>query len=207
MPNRTSTGLLLPVILVVGLVAVFGGSKVADLVGSLFSGHDPVIMGEGDAAFMVAANAKPKVTSCAAQKIIQDKQCDGLKIVIFDAAKMPFITRNISLAWGEGKAAVLTKNSAAQNANRSKVCGRNFKKVYPNGSCDEYPFATTQEGGEGARTEEVHKDEQDCQGGTLGTSYRYQNISDGDQFLVIIRHPDKIGPRPWQGEEIEVGQC
>jgi hypothetical protein len=57
------------------------------------------VVGEGDMTLLVAASAEPKVTPCTTQKIIQERQCDNLKIVIFDAAKMPFITRNISLAW------------------------------------------------------------------------------------------------------------
>jgi hypothetical protein len=157
---------------------------------------------------MVGPDAQSKVEQCTAARVIQDKQCDDVKVVVFDAAKMPFITRNVSLAWGEGHDSVLTKNSALQSANRSKACPRSFTKTYPKSSCDEYPFASTEEGGAGARTEEVHKDEQDCQGGTLSTSYRYQNIKDGDRFLVVIWHPDKIGTQPWQGEEIKVGgQC
>jgi hypothetical protein len=62
---------------------------------------------------------------------------------------------------GEGKPAVLTKDGALQAANRSKACPRSFVKNHPKGSCDEYPFASTREGGAGARTEEVHEDEQD----------------------------------------------
>lgn len=40
MPSRTSSGLLLPVIMVVGLVAVFGGSKVVSVIDGIFSGND-----------------------------------------------------------------------------------------------------------------------------------------------------------------------
>lgn len=35
------------------------------------------------------------------------------------------------------------------------------------GSCDEYEFASTVEGGAGARTEEVPIREQNCQGATI----------------------------------------
>lgn len=207
MSKRTGSGLLLPVLVVVGLVAVFGVNAVIDFVDGILTG-DPVIVGTGETAIMVGPDASAKVEQCTAERVTQDKQCDDLKVVVFDAAKMPFITRNVSLAWREGHESVLTKDSALQDVNRSKACPRKFKKTYPKSSCDEYPFASTEEGGEGARTEEVHKDEQYCQGGTLSTSYRYQHIQDGDRFLVVIWHPDKIGTKPWQGEEVKVGfQC
>jgi len=74
-------------------------------------------------------------------------------------------------------------------------------------SCDEFSFASTREGGEGSRVEEVHEDEQDCQGGTISWSYRNLSINEGDQFLVVISYPDKIAEQVWQGQEVKVGQC
>jgi hypothetical protein len=53
MSSRTSSGLLLPVVIVVGLVVIFGGSKVIDAIEGIFSSNDPVIVGEGDIKVMV----------------------------------------------------------------------------------------------------------------------------------------------------------
>lgn len=80
-----------------------------------------------------------------------------LGMVIMDAAKMSYIARNISLAWGEGKQSILHKDSAGRDGRYNTVCKRVFVKKYDNGSCDEYPFASTDEGGSGARTEEVQR--------------------------------------------------
>jgi xanthosine utilization system XapX-like protein len=51
MAKRTSSGLLLPILVVVGLVAVFGVNKVVDFVEGIFSGN-PVIVGAGETAIM-----------------------------------------------------------------------------------------------------------------------------------------------------------
>lgn len=208
MATKTGGGLLLVGIIVVGLVAVFGVSKVVDVVEGIFGGNDPVIVGEGDVALMVAADARSKVKPCTAERIIQDKQCDNLKIVVIDAAKMSFIARNIQLAWAAGKPFILHRDSAARPANYKKSCQSGFVKKYPDkGSCDEFPFASTQEGGVSARTEEVHLDEQNCQGGTISRAYQDRPIGQGEQFLVVISRPDKIAKQPWQGEEVRPIAC
>lgn len=45
-------------------------------------------------------------------------------------------------------------NRSKQQANRKKACRTGFQRKY-GGQCDEYPTASTEEGGAGARTEEV----------------------------------------------------
>jgi hypothetical protein len=92
-------------------------------------------------------------------------------------------------------------------ANYKKTCQSGFVKKYPaNGSCDEYPFASTREGGGSARTEEVHRDEQNCQGGTLSRAYQ-DRIAQGEQYVVVISHPGSIAKRSWQGEEVRPIGC
>lgn len=71
---------------------------------------------------------------------------------------------------------------------------------------DGHPFASTREGGDAARTEEVHRDEQNCQGGTLSRAYQ-DRIAQGEQFVVVISHPDSIAKQPWRGEEVRPIGC
>lgn len=197
-----------------GVVVVAGAvfaPKVVDRVGSaigeMFGVNDPVVVGEGESSIMVAAEAKPKTAPCTTAEILQGKVCGDVKFVIIDAAKMPFIARNIQLAWGAGHPFALRRDSAARAANYKKTCQSGFVKKYPpNGSCDEYPFASTREGGGSARTEEVHRDEQNCQGGTLSRAYQ-DRIAQGEQYVVVISHPGSIAKRPWQGEEVRPIGC
>lgn len=202
MPNRTSSGLLLPVIIVVGLVAVFGGSRVIDAISGIVGGNDPIIVGEGDSKLMVASDAESKVKQCTAAVILTTKQCGDTKVIVVDAGKMPFISHNISAAWGEGKAFLLHRDTPqSRRAKYEATCGK-FVRSHPRGSCDEYPFASSQEGGAGARTQEVPDREQNCQGGTLSRAYDLQKINIGDEYLVVISNPDKITTQPYAGVDI-----
>lgn len=195
---RTKTSVL-PILLVAGAAVVigpqFGMPDFLNIYGS-----------DTGTEYAVAPGAKPRTDKCTSQQILKDKQCDDLKVVVLDAAKMPYITRNVTLAWIEGKPFILTRASELQNTNRAKACG-GFVRQFPKGSCDEYSFASTQEGGAGARAEEVHRDEQNCQGGTLSRGYQNAKINNGDQFLVVISNPSKVAQQPWTGEEIRVGIC
>lgn len=68
-------------------------------------------------------------------------------------------------------------------ANRSAACA-GFCGV---GSPDEYPFASTVEGGAGAWVAGVPVGEQYIQGGTLAQFYARNGIGQGDQFQVLVR--------------------
>jgi hypothetical protein len=164
-----------------------------------------VVLGEGDAQVMVAGDAEAKVKECTTVQLVNDRRCGPLKIVIISAERMPFIARNIQLAWGEGQPFLLHRNSAKQTANRAAACGR-FVAKYPGGSCDEYAFATTDEGGASARTEEVPLREQRCQGGALNAGYAKTGIAQGEEFLVVISHPSKIAKRAFTGPDIAEDQ-
>lgn len=201
MATRSRTGLLLPLVLVAGTVVYFGGSEISDGIGGLFT-SDPVIAGTGDAQILVAAGAESTIKQCAVEQVLNEKRCGDLKVVVMSAAKMPYIARNISLAWSEGRDFILTKDGKNRAANYNQTCRKTFVKKYDDGSCDEYEFASSVQGGKGARTEEVPAREQACQGGTLSTSYRYQGIDDGDDFLVVISNPNKAASAPYQGRDV-----
>jgi Deoxyribonuclease NucA/NucB len=51
-------------------------------------------------------------------------------------------------------------------------------------SCDEYPFASTLEGGAGASIAPVPVSEQNSQGGTLSSFYQQNNVPIGGKFFV-----------------------
>lgn len=202
MASKTKSGLLLPVVVVLAVVVVAvpqARDKVLSLFGAVTGGTE--LVGDGETQFMVASSASAQVHRCAPQQELADGQCDDLKFVIIDAARMPFIARNISTAWQAGKPAVLTKDRSAEAANRRKVCLPSFPRPF-GGQCDEFPFASTRQGGEGAQEQEVPARENQCQGGTLSRWYVVAGIGDGDDFLVVIIHPSKIAAGPFQGRDI-----
>lgn len=114
---------------------------------------------------------------------------------------MAFITRNINLAWAEGKPPVLTKDRSREVANRRAACPKSFVRLH-SGQRDEYPFASTRQGGTGARTEEVPGRENSCQGGTLSRGYDLAGIGEGDDYLVVISNPKLIADKPFAGVDV-----
>jgi Deoxyribonuclease NucA/NucB len=92
----------------------------------------------------------------------------------------------VRVALAAGHPRVLTRASGArQRANRQAACGhwRPGSRL----SCDEYPFASTLQGGRGASIAGVPKVEQRRQGGALRAFYAKQRVRVGDQFLVVVR--------------------
>ena len=53
-------------------------------------------------------------------------------------------------------------------------------------SCDEFPFASTQEGGKGAILRCVDRSENSSEGGQLRAFYR--SLNDGDEFGILMRN-------------------
>lgn len=197
----TKSGIgIVPILLLVGAAVVFGpqladeaSDKLADLT------TDTAV------AYQVAPGAKPKTDKCTAEQLLKQRQCDDVKVVLIDAAKMPFIAQNIIAAWGDGKPFLMHKDApGTDDAKRSVVCGSSFKKQYADGSCDEYVFASTVEGGKWAnvRVQEVPLREQKCQGGTLRQEYRRAGVVEGSAFIVVITNPAKVATTAYAGVDI-----
>jgi hypothetical protein len=80
-------------------------------------------------------------------------------------------------------------NEAQQDKNRNQVCGK-VRGAPPKGkTCDEYPFASTEEGGTKLPEKDrswawVPKGQQDSQGGLLSSFYSANRILNGDAFWV-----------------------
>lgn len=208
MANKTSGRLLVAVALIGA--GVYFAPKALDAIGSIISdvtgASDAVVMGEGDTALMVAVEVRPQVSVCTTETIIAEKRCGDLRVLIVDASKMPFIARNTKLAWEEGLPAVLTMNRDKQETNRNAACPRKLTRSYKHGgSCDEYPMASTEEGGAAARTEEVPARENGCQGG----SYVRQYPPDGERFLIAISYPGLVATESYTGADIakDQGRC
>ena len=205
--GRSRTSTLLPLLLVLGAAAVVGPQLISR-VDDLFDGGDPVLVGTGGTAFLVGSDGESEAKRCTSEQVVRERGCDDVKVVVIDAAKMPFIARNIKLAWQGGKPSILHRESVGSRAKRAKACGPSvFTRTLPFGSCDEYSFATSREGGEGSRIEQVHQDEQFCQGGTISSAYQYTPIDEGEAYIVVISHPDRIAEQAWAGQAATVDSC
>jgi hypothetical protein len=109
-----------------------------------------------------------------------------LPVFVVESEKTPAIAEHVQAALAAGHPRVLTRASGArQRANRQAACGH-----WPKGSrlsCDEYPFASTLQGGRGASIAGVPKVEQRRQGGALRAFYAKEHVRVGDSFLVVVR--------------------
>jgi len=113
----------------------------------------------------------------------------NLPEIVFDYNKTPELADNIWQAQKAGRSSTLTYGgSDIINANREAATGGIDS---PSGlSADEYPFASTQQGGRGAWVGHVPVRQQNIQGGMLGQFYRRFNLKPGAQFIVsVINHP------------------
>lgn len=101
---------------------------------------------------------------------------------------IPNVGQHIIDAQNAGYPAVLTRitNKSQIRRNRREAC-RNFVPSPPLlTSCDEYPFASTQQGGAGASIRAVPLTEQAIQGGHISVFYRVNGITNGTQFRVQV---------------------
>lgn len=108
------------------------------------------------------------------------------------AQGIPTIAQHIFDAQMAGQPIILSRIDPPQplkdqliDQNRSQACAGFVPPPPPNTSCDEYPFASTYEGGAGASTRGVPIREQRRQGGRVGGFYRRNAIPDRGRFMVL----------------------
>ena len=107
-----------------------------------------------------------------------------LPVFVVDARRTPAIAAHIRTAQAAGKPAILHRVSPRPRNRRPGAC-RGWRGP---GSCDEYPFASTAEGGPGkASIASVPLWEQRRQGGDLLAFYRRHRIGNGDAFVVVVQ--------------------
>ena len=108
-------------------------------------------------------------------------------VVQYTSSNFPFIHRNIKKAIGIGHPSRLQylEDSAKADANRRAALA-NHKPAKSGFSLDEYPFASTYQGGAGAEVAEVPSVEQGRQGNLMKTFYQNNKLQDGDWFDVLV---------------------
>jgi len=102
------------------------------------------------------------------------------------ASYTPTIAMHIRAAQAAGSPDALTylgPNSPQQTANRNAACPPG-KYAGSGMTCDEYPYASTVEGGAGASTAPAPAGEQSKQGSTL--RWFYAGLKAGQQFCVVV---------------------
>ena len=109
-----------------------------------------------------------------------------IKVVPMPKSIIPDVAANITAAEASGKPMILTRVTAAQ----AIINRRNAIAGHPpaglGNSLDEYPFASSAQGGFGAVVAPVPAIQNSIQGGIIGACYKIENISVGTPYIVIV---------------------
>jgi hypothetical protein len=106
-------------------------------------------------------------------------------VVVFDQTRGPGLKVTFDKAIAQGKSAEVRRLRSKPLIRRNRREALRGQKAAPAGqSLDEFPFASTHEGGAGSAVNPVLEAEQDYQGGVLSNFYKEHNIRDGDRFKV-----------------------
>lgn len=128
------------------------------------------------------ANRRPRITDTGPSPEID------LPVHVVDGSRTPQIAHGTDAAFAAGHPNVLHRTTDPDiiSANRdAATAGFTGRPLSP----DEYPFASTIEGGPGAHVTPVPLREQRVQGGQISSFYQKHGIGDGDPFRVEVRWP------------------
>ena len=106
----------------------------------------------------------------------------------FPCSRMPSVCANMRYAIRLGKPSRLTRttNRAQIRRNRRNAPCRHLRRRPAGHNCDEYPFASTFQGGRGSVVRMVPRRENSIQGAVLGAFYRRNRIGHGGCFRVSV---------------------
>ncbi|MGW3401848.1 NucA/NucB deoxyribonuclease domain-containing protein [Streptomyces zhihengii] len=129
-----------------------------------------------------------RIDRCQSSTGMSISQCANLPMFIVDGKRTPEIAINDKSAQDAGHPMLL--HYAARNETQKRHirelagCGSSWSGPQ---SCDEYPFASSEEGGIGAHLRSVpFIPEQKIQAMDLSAFYRSNRMKKGDPFLVIV---------------------
>jgi uncharacterized Zn-binding protein involved in type VI secretion len=111
----------------------------------------------------------------------------AVPVIVFDQATFPQKYANIKAYLKNKKSKTLTRQTSksAIRANR-RAALKGVSKGPPNTSLDEFPFASSTQGGAGASVAAIPTSEQNAQGGKMSSFYQNNNITNGKSFKVQI---------------------
>jgi hypothetical protein len=196
----------------VDAVGTYGGPVAGKIGGRLLSPLRPLVarlaIGAGTIFGPAAAQAERPIVNEVAAEVLEDttekvtatavkeageetadtlaRGGSRLPTLTIDASKYPQLDENIAHAQAAGHPQVLTYNGggAASVSNRSAATS-GIPKLKGT-SIDEYPFASSVQGGSGAWVGHVPVAQQNAQGAILRNFYGSAGIRAGDSFIVKV---------------------
>lgn len=107
--------------------------------------------------------------------------------LVFDVADFPNKTEVMREGMNGGDRMTLTRQTGRSKIRKTRRAAlKGKKKAGANKSLDEFPFASSKQGGKGAAVAPIPVSEQCKQGGKMSAFYQKHGIGDGDSFVVKI---------------------
>lgn len=132
-------------------------------------------------------NCGPSGSPPNAATMLGTVHAPALPVLVFDSADFPNKTKVMASKMGKSKSKKLTRQTGRSNIRRNRRAALKGKaKAGPSKSLDEFPFASTKQGGKGAAVRAIPTSEQNAQGGKMSSFYQSNNIKNGDSFIVKI---------------------
>lgn len=153
--------------------------------------------GTGLAVAGIAIRASTRVATAASQKVVAStvarnvsasavRSTKELPTVAFSRGKAPEIGKVFDDAVSAGAPTTLNRATVAQKAANRRNALRGHDSPPKGQQREEYPFASSTQGGTGALVRPVPAGEQSYQGGILSTFYRDSKVVPGDAYNVIF---------------------
>lgn len=149
-----------------------------------FPGDGPVL----DVAALAAFGARAAKIAAALGIPLAITGDQGPQIPVFPVSRSvtPNIADNIQAATGGAPTVLNRETDPRQIARNRRAALRGQPRPPPGFSLDEFPFASTLQGGAGARVAPVPVGEQAIQGGSLSSFFQANKIGQGGPFIVIV---------------------
>ncbi|MGW3044377.1 NucA/NucB deoxyribonuclease domain-containing protein [Kitasatospora sp. NPDC001159] len=122
-----------------------------------------------------------------------ESDCRQIPVMVVDGKKTPKIAINDQSAIDSGQPFLLHALRNEKDADRNRELAGCKSAWQGPQSCDEYPFASTYEGGIGAQTMGVPVAEQRIQGPDISGFYSRKRIKRGDEFMVLVINVKRYG--------------
>ena len=110
-----------------------------------------------------------------------------LPVLEFDSTEFSEKTANMQSKLDPNNEKVLTRQTSRSAIRKTrKAALKGVKKAGKQKSLDEFPFASSKEGGEGANVKAIKRKEQNKQGGKMSGFYKKHKIKNGQKYVVRV---------------------
>nr|WP_246113659.1 RHS repeat-associated core domain-containing protein [Streptomyces montanus] len=125
------------------------------------------------------------LTPCRVFAVDSAGVAQELPVAHFDEHSFPGVNDNLSEALARGESPIVERQTGRRNIRRNRRhAQRGLDRPGPEMTWEEFPFASSRQGGHGAVTTLIERAENDRQGGFLSSFYSRHGIQNGDSFYV-----------------------